>query len=146
MRGPYPAASSRSPNRENVECVSPKRVDLLAKVREICMSFPEVTERLSHGSPTWFVRDKSTFVSLMEDGHHYNHFPHLWCAAPPGVQGELVEAEPDRFFKPPYVGGRGWLGVRLDVDIDWDEMAQILEDAYRVIAPKKLIAELDTPR
>jgi hypothetical protein len=59
------------------------------------------------------------------------------------VQGELVEAEPDRFFKPPYVGGRGWLGVRLDVDIDWDEMAQILEDAYRVIAPKKLIAELD---
>ena len=61
-------------------------------------------------------------------------------------KAELVEAEPDRFFKPPYVGGRGWLGVRLDVDIDWDEMAQILEDAYRVIAPKKLIAELDTPR
>ena len=96
------------------------------------MSFPEVTERLSHGSPTWFVRGKSTFVSLMEDGHHQNQFPHLWCAAPPGVQGELVEAEPDRFFKPPYVGGRGWLGVRLDVPIDWDEMTLILEDAYRV--------------
>jgi hypothetical protein len=126
--------------------VSPKRVNLLAKIRKICMSFPEVTERLSHGAPSWFVRGKSTFVMLMEDGHHYIRFPHLWCAAPPGVQGELVEAEPDRFFKPPYVGGRGWLGVRLDVDIDWDEMAQILEDAYRVIAPKKLIAELDTAR
>jgi hypothetical protein len=59
------------------------------------------------------------------------------------VQGELIEAEPDRFFRPPYVGGRGWLGVRLDVPIDWDEMTLILEDAYRVVAPKKLIAELD---
>ncbi len=123
--------------------MSPKRVDLLGNVRKICMAFPEVTERLSHGAPSWFVRGKSTFVMLMEDGHHHNQFAHLWCAAPPGVQGEVVEAEPDRFFKPPYVGGRGWLGVRLDVDIDWDEMAQILEDAYRVIAPKKLIAELD---
>jgi hypothetical protein len=123
--------------------VTPKRVQALPKVREICMSLPEVTERLSHGSPTWFVRDKTTFATLWEDGHHQNQFPHLWCAAPPGVQGELVEAEPDRFFKPPYVGGRGWLGVRLDVPIDWDEMTLILEDAYRVVAPKKLIAELD---
>ena len=118
-------------------------MSVLPNVREICMSFPEVTERLSHGSPTWFVRGKTTFVSLMEDGHHQNQFPHLWCAAPPGVQGELIDAEPDRFFKPPYVGVRGWLGVRLDVAVDWDEMALILEDAYRVVAPKKLIAELD---
>ena len=92
------------------------------------MSFPEVTERPSHGSPTWFVRGKTTFATLWEDGHHQNQF---------------VDAEPDRFFKPPYVGGRGWLGVRLDVPVDWDEMALILEDAYRVVAPKKLIAELD---
>jgi hypothetical protein len=118
-------------------------VDLLANLRKICMSFPEVTERLSHSAPSWFVRDKSTFVMFWEEGHHQNQFPHLWCAAPAGVQGELVDAEPDRFFKPPYVGGRGWLGVRLDVDIDWDEMAMILEDAYRVIAPKKLVVELD---
>ncbi len=147
MRGPI-APPPHHGHRivENVEWVSPKRVDLLANVRKICMSFPEVTERLSHGSPTGSCGTSRPSSSLMEDGHHYNHFPHLWCAAPPGVQGELVEAEPDRFFKPPYVGGRGWLGVRLDVDIDWDEMAQILEDAYRVIAPKKLIAELDTPR
>ena len=107
------------------------------------MSLPEVTERPSHGAPTWFVRGKTTFVMLWEDGHHDNRFPHLWCAAPAGVQGELIDAEPDRFFKPPYVGGRGWLGMRLDLAIDWDEMAVIVEDAYRVVAPKKLIAELD---
>jgi len=108
------------------------------------MSFPEVTERLSHSSPTWFIRGKTTFVMLMESGHHQNQFPHLWCAAPLGVQAELIEAEPDRFFKPPYVGVRGWLGVRLDVPVDWDEMTQILEEAYRVVAPKKLVAELDS--
>jgi hypothetical protein len=63
-------------------------------------------------APTWFVRDKSVFVTFWEHGHHGNDFPHLWCAAPPGVQQDLVDAEPVRFFRPPYVGGRGWLGVR----------------------------------
>jgi hypothetical protein len=107
------------------------------------MGFPGVTERPSHSAPTWFVRGKSSFVMYWGDGHHDNQFPHLWCAAPPGAQAELVEAEPERFFRPPYVGGRGWLGVRLDVAVDWDELAQICEDAYRVVAPKRLVAELD---
>jgi hypothetical protein len=115
---------------------------MLKPLRQICMALPEVTERLSHGAPTWFVRDKSSFVMLMADGHHHNQFPHFWCAAPPGVQQELVEAEPHRFFRPPYVGGRGWLGVRLDVDLDWDEIAGICEEAYRVIAPPRLVALL----
>ena len=120
-----------------------KRIDPLLRLRSICTAFPEVTERPSHGAPTWFVRDKSTFVTYWADGHHGNQFPHLWCAAPPGVQAELVEAEPERFFRPPYVGGRGWLGVRLDVGVDWDELARICEEAYRVVAPRKLVAELD---
>ena len=116
------------------------------RLRAICMALPEVTERLSHGAPTWFVRDKSVFVTLWAEGHHRNFdFPHLWCAAPAGAQEELAELEPDRFFRPPYVGGRGWLGVRLDVDVDWDEIAALCEDAYRVIAPKRLVALLDTP-
>ena len=89
----------------------------------ICLGLPEVTERPSHGAPSWFVRDKKIFVTLWADGHHDHHFPHLWTAAPPGVQEELVEAEPDRFFRPPYVGGRGWIGVRLDRELDWDEIA-----------------------
>jgi hypothetical protein len=89
------------------------------------------------------VRDKKTFVQLWDHGHHDDEFPHLWCAAPPGAQEELVETEPDRFFRPPYVGGRGWIGVRLDRGIDADELAAICEEAYRVIAPRRLVAVLD---
>jgi hypothetical protein len=116
---------------------------LVDHMRKICLALPEVTERPSHGTPTWFVRDKKTFVQLWDRGHHGDDFPHLWCAAPPGAQEAMIEAEPDRFFRPPYVGGRGWLGVRLDVDLDWDEIAGICEDAYRVVAPKQLLARLD---
>jgi hypothetical protein len=116
---------------------------LVDHMRKICLALPEVTERPSHGTPTWFVRDKKTFVQLWDHGHHGDDFPHLWCAAPPGAQEAMIEAEPDRFFRPPYVGGRGWLGVRLDVDLDWDEIAGICEDAYRVVAPKQLVARLD---
>lgn len=118
------------------------RGEPLARVRAICLALPEVTERLSHGSPTFFVRDKKTFVSYL-DNHHGDGRLALWCAAPAGAQGMLVEEEPDRFFVPPYVGGRGWIGVRLDRDVDWAEIAGIAEDAYRMVAPKKLVAELD---
>ena len=111
---------------------------MLAELRRICAARPGVTERLSHGAPTWFVRDRRTFVTLWEHGHHDNQFPHLWCAAPPGVQQELIAAEPDRFFRPPYVGHRGWLGVRLDGAVDWAEIAELCQDAYDVVAtPKK---------
>jgi hypothetical protein len=112
------------------------------RIRAICQAFPEVTERPSHGAPTWFVRDRKAFLTLWPDGHHELGFPHLWCAAPPGAQQELVAAEPDRFFRPPYVGHRGWLGVRLDRDPDWAEIAELCQDAYRTIAPAGLIARL----
>jgi hypothetical protein len=121
-------------------------VGALDRIREICKSFPEVTERPSHGAPTWFVRDKSVFVTFWESGHHQHDFPHLWCAAPPGAQEALIATDPERYFRPPYVGGRGWLGVRLDLPVDWTELAELCEDAYRVIAPKRLIAQLDSPR
>ncbi len=113
------------------------------RLRAICLALPEVTQRLSHGAPTWFVRGKSAFVTLWADGHHGDDFPHLWCAAAPGAQEELVEAEPHRFFRPPYVGGRGWLGVRLDVNVDWKEIGELCEDAYRHVAPKRLVDRLD---
>jgi hypothetical protein len=79
----------------------------------------------------------------MESGHHHNDFPHLWCAAPPGAQEALIATEPDRYFRPPYVGGRGWLGVRLDTPLNRDELAELCEEAYRVIAPKRLVTLLD---
>ena len=106
------------------------------------MPLPESTERLSHGAPTFFVRDKKTFVMFL-DHHHDDGRLAIWCHAPPGVQGDLVDEEPERFFVPPYVGPRGWVGVRLDVNLDWDEITGIVTDAYRMVAPKKLLAELD---
>lgn len=115
----------------------------LDQLRRICDGMPEVTERPSHGTPAWFVRDKVMFVMLWERGHHDVDVPHLWCAAPTGAQAELIAAAPDQFFRPPYVGGRGWLGVRLGGAVDWAEIAELCEDAYRTVAPKRLAAELD---
>jgi hypothetical protein len=116
---------------------------LAMRVRAICLALPEVTERLSHGAPTWFVKDKSAFVTLWAQGHHANDFPHLWCAGLLGAQHELATSEPTRFFRPPYVGGRGWIGVRLDRDVDWAEIAELCQDPYRVIAPARLATLLD---
>lgn len=111
------------------------------RVRAICLDLPEVTERLSHGAPGFFAGKQ--FVMLWPDGHHDRCFPHLWCAAAPGVQEHLVAADPGLFFRPPYVGSRGWLGVRLDGRVDWAEIAEICQDAYRAIAPAKLVRRLD---
>ncbi len=113
------------------------------KVRAICMGLPEVTERPSHGAPTWFVRDRKSFVTGWFDGHHDLEFPHLWCAAPPGGQAELIAADPDQFFRPPYVGHRGWVGVRLDRRPNWAEVAEVCQEAYRTIAPASLVKLLD---
>lgn len=110
-------------------------------LRELCLALPEVTERLSHGEPTWFVRGKTTFVTSAD--HHHDDRVAFWCAAAPGGQETFVAAAPDRFFRPPYVGARGWLGVWLDVPLDWDEIAQLVTDAYRTVAPRWLVAELD---
>ena len=122
---------------------SDKQVEAaLARVREIALALPETTERLSHSAPSFFIRDKKTFVNFWDD-HHGDGRLALWVAAPPGVQAQLAEQEPDRFFVPPYVGHRGWLGVRLDVDVDWDEVAGIVEDSYRQVAPKTLVKLLD---
>jgi hypothetical protein len=120
----------------------PNATDPVQKVRRLCLALPEVTERLSHGAPTWFVRGKKT-VATVWDNHHNDGRLGLICAAPPGVQQQLVDEEPRRFYVPPYVGGRGWIGVRLDVKPDWNEINEILKDAYRCVAPKTLAAQLD---
>jgi hypothetical protein len=115
--------------------------DPLEALRQLCLALPETTERLSHGEPTWFVRGKKTFV--MYANHHHDDRLGFWCAAPDGAQELRVGADPERFFVPPYVGRRGWLGVRLDVPVDWGEIADLVADAYRSVAPKRLLAELD---
>ena len=115
--------------------------DPLPKLRALCLALPEVTERLSHGEPTWFVRDKKAFVMYAD--HHHGARLAFWCAAPEGSQEVRVAAAPDRFFVPPYVGHRGWLGVYLDVPLDWDEIGDLVVEAYRAVAPRRLLEELD---
>jgi hypothetical protein len=115
--------------------------DPLPQLRRLCLALPETTERLSHGEPTWFVRDRKVFVTYA-NLHHVDRLG-FWCAAPAGAQQALVTANPTRFFVPPYVGGRGWLGVRLDAPTDWDEIEELVTDAYREIASKRLVEQLD---
>jgi hypothetical protein len=110
----------------------------LQRLREICLRLPESSERLSHGAPTFFVRGKRAFLMVLTNHHGDGRFA-IWCAAAAGLQEVLVDADPEKFFRPPYVGHRGWLGVRLDRGLDWDELAGIAEDAYVEVAPPKLV-------
>ncbi len=111
--------------------------EALARVRRLCLALPETSERPSHGSPAFFVRGRRAFVMFLDD-HHGDGRLALWCAAPPGVQDMLVRGAPRHYFAPPYVGGRGWLGVRLDRDLHWDEVAAVVRDAYLSVAPAPL--------
>jgi hypothetical protein len=115
-----------------------ERQRILSGLRRIALGLPETSERLSHGAPTFFIREKRAFVMVVTDHHGDGRFA-IWCAAPPGFQTMLVEADPERFFVPPYVGHRGWLGMRLDRELDWDELAGIVEDAYAEVAPPELL-------
>ena len=112
-------------------------------MRRICLSLPETTERPSHGAPSFFIRDKIGFVNYM-DNHHDDGRLALWCACPLGMRDGLVKAEPEQYFVPPYVGFRGWIGVRLDRGIDWDDVERVVRDAYLAVAPKKLVAALES--
>jgi hypothetical protein len=115
-----------------------ERDRILARLRELCLALPETSERPSHGAPTFFIREKRAFVMVLTDHHGDGRFA-IWCAAADGMQKLLVDADPERFFVPPYVGHRGWLGFRLDRDLDWNELAGIVEDAYAEVAPAKLV-------
>ena len=119
------------------------------RVRRIALALPEVNERLSHGEPCFFVRDRRP-LCYFHDDHNRDGRISLWCPAPPGAQEEMVAAAPDRFFKPP-ASARGvfsdWFGVYLDLPgdsgVDWKEIAAIVKDAYRIVAPKHLVAEVE---
>jgi hypothetical protein len=114
------------------------RARVVERIRELCLALPETSERLSHGHPTFFVREKRAFLMVLDDHHGDGRFA-IWCSAEDGVQEMLVEADPERFFRPPYVGHRGWLGVRLDRGIHGEELAGIVEDAYAQVAPPRLL-------
>jgi hypothetical protein len=110
------------------------------RLRQICLALPEVSERVSHGERCFFVGRQ--FVAV-DDHHHGADRLAFWCPAPAGAQEQLIAEDPVQFFRPPYVGHRGWIGVRIDLEPDWDEIAEIVRDAYRQIAPKRLLALLE---
>jgi hypothetical protein len=124
--------------------------ELHDRIAELALAMPEVTAKESHGSPCFFLRDKKPLCYFHPDGSHGNDRPAIWCRAPEGANDEMSAAEPQRFFRPtPSASGvfASWIGVYLDDtdghSVDWKEVDAVLRDAYRQIAPKKFIAQLD---
>ncbi len=111
-------------------------------LREICLAFPEAVEAGGVGNPTFKVRGK---VFAMRHSLHAVARWSAWFKAPPGAQEVLVGSSPDRFFVPPYVGPKGWIGIYLGDETDWDELADLVEESYRMTAPKRLAVRLDRP-
>ena len=115
------------------------RKDQLERVRRICSTLPETTEKLSHGEPTFFVKNK-VFV-MFADNHHNDGHIAVWLPVPSGFQTTLIESAPETFFKPPYVGVRGWVGIELDRIMNKD-LTYHIEVAWELIAPKRLLASV----
>ena len=115
--------------------MSRKNID---RVRRICLAFPETSERLSHGEPTFFVRKK--VFAMFSNNHHNDGHVAVLLPAPPGVQKALIDASPEKFYRPAYVGVRGWVGIELDRISD-EELTSHVREAWRLIAPKKLVAQ-----
>jgi hypothetical protein len=112
----------------------PTTDESLHRLRGLFLALPGVTERISHGEPAWFVKKQiATFAD-----HHHDDRVAFHAAAPEGAQERWINADGTRFFRPPYVGGRGWIGVYLDVEQDWQDIAEIVDSAHQVIAPPKL--------
>jgi hypothetical protein len=117
-----------------------------AHVRSICMDLPLVVERLSHGEASWFIDDKKNFVAMSD--HHHDDRVSVTFAAGAGVQEALIGADPARYYRPAYVGGRGWVGAYLDGRDgsnapDWDRIADLIVDAWLLVAPPKVRELLD---
>ena len=107
------------------------------RLRAICLALPQATEKETWGDPTWRVAEKIFAMEKRGDGRIS-----LWCKAPPGSQEILVGADPARFFVPPYVGSKGWVGMRLDDDPDWDEVAALVRRSFALVALRKVAALL----
>ena len=115
----------------------------VARLRKLCLALPEAHEVEAWGEPTFRVRNKMFATYASPNNHHGGGRPAVWCKAAPGNQALMVRAAPKRFFVPPYVGPSGWIGVYLDGDVDWSELAELLTDSYRLVAPKRLLARID---
>jgi predicted DNA-binding protein (MmcQ/YjbR family) len=132
-----PAPTSAHP----VRALAASDVRLVERLRKICLALPEANERISHGEPTWFAGKGKSFA--MVDNHHHGA-AHLsvWLPQPSEIQESLIDADPARFFRPPYVGPRGWVGVVLDTKPEWAMVERLVHEAYRHVATRTLVARM----
>lgn len=108
----------------------------LERVRAICLELPQTTERQSHGMPNWFVGSTPCYACFANDHHHDGRVA-IWFMAPPGAQEALIASDPERFFRPAYVGPSGWVGMRLEGRVDWRQVTALLGDAHACAAERK---------
>lgn len=134
------ASRKRSTNRHPTHVLSRRGQRLLKRIPTLCLALPDATEKEAWGAPTFRVRDK--LFCHFRDNHHGDGRIAIWCKAAPGEQAEWVEAEPEVFFVPPYVGPSGWVGVDL-ARADWQVVRELLLSGYRMNASKRQLAKLD---
>ncbi len=124
-----------------VKALSKRDVRLVERLRKICSALPDANERVSHGEPTWFA-GKGKVFAMLDNHHHGSQHLAVWLPQPRDVQQTLIAADPERFFSPPYVGARGWVGLVLDTKPDWAMVEQLVRDAFVHVASKSLVARL----
>jgi predicted DNA-binding protein (MmcQ/YjbR family) len=125
-----------------VRSLTRKDAALAERLRKLCLALPEANEKLSHGEPTWFA-GKGKVFAMLDNHHHGASHLGVWLPLPRGEQERLIGRDRTRFFRPPYVGPRGWLGIVLDTKPDWNEVARLLAVAYRFVATAKLRQRLE---
>lgn len=118
-------------------------VDPIVRLRALCLALPEATEKLAWGAPTFRVKDKLFAMYAQADNHHGSGRPAVWVKAMPANQSLVIADDPARYFKPAYVGPSGWIGVWLDKRPPWAAVEALLEDGFRQVAPKKVLATMD---
>ena len=136
-------ATRKAAKKKIARRAAPKKRSPLARLREICLSLPEAHEAEAWGEPTFRVRNKLFAMHASANTHHGSGREAIWIAATHVSQDLVLRAKPDRYFAPPYVGPSGWIGAWLDGNPPWAEIAELLRDAYRLKAPKRLAATLD---
>ena len=141
---PRVAPPPKKPLTHPVKQVAVRDAPLVERLRKICLAFPEAGERLSHGEPTWFA-GKGKVFAMLDNHHHGSAHLSVWLPQPMDAQETLIGADPDRFFRPPYVGPSGWVGVVLDTKPDWAMVQRLVHDAFVHVATKKLVALLAEP-
>ena len=138
------APPPKKPLSHPVKQIAARDAPIVERLRKICLAFPEAGERLSHGEPTWFA-GKGKVFAMLDNHHHGSAHLAVWLPQPMDAQETLVGADPGRFFRPPYVGPSGWVGVVLDTKPDWRMVQQLVRDAYVHVATKRLVSQLGPP-